>query len=142
MTAIHLRGLAERADCAEQPLGPGVIVPETVSVYLEFDLRNGPVGTAKLRRDEQGIWADVTLEPDARTRSADLMRHVIGKGELRKLWPAFAISIARTVVIKSEDHPAGVITAGEVGNISLCRANRDPDLPGYEVVDDAADPAA
>jgi hypothetical protein len=136
VTAIHLHGLAERADCAEQPVGPGVIVPERVSVYLEFDLQAGPVGTAELRRDEQGIWADVTLEPDARTRSADLLRHVIRRGELRKLWPAFAISIARTVVSESDAHPTGVITAGEVANMSLCRANRDPDLPPYEVVND------
>ena len=130
MTTLHLRGLAKRAGCAEQPLGPDVIVPEKVSVYLEFDLQSGPVGTAKLSRVEQGIWADVTLELDARTRSADLLRHVTGKGELRKLWPAFAISIARTVVTE------GVITAGEVANMSLCRANRDPDLPPYEVVYD------
>lgn len=138
MTTIHLNGLAERADCAEQPLGPGVIVPEMASVYLDFNLQGGPVGTAKLHRDEQGIWADVTLEPDARTRSADLMRHVIGKGRLRELWPAFAISVARTVVSKSDAHPMGVITAGEVVNMSLCRANRDPGLPPYEVVHDGS----
>jgi hypothetical protein len=136
VTTIHLHGLAERADCAEQPLGPDVTVPEKVNVYLEFDLRGGPVGTATLRRDEQGIWADVTLETDARTRSADLLRRVVGKGELRKLWPAFAISVARTVVSKSDTHPMGVITAGEVANMSLCRANRDPGLPPYEVVRD------
>jgi hypothetical protein len=134
MESIHLRGLAERADCAEQPIGPGVTVPENVSVYLEFNLRSGPVGTATLRRDERGIWADITLEPDAGTRSANLMRHVIRKDQLRELWPALAVSIARTVVSKSDAHPMAVITAGEVANVSLCRANRDPDLPPYEVV--------
>jgi hypothetical protein len=130
VTTIHLQGLAERADCAEQPLGPDVTVPEKVDVYLDFNLLSGPVGTAELRRDEQGIWADVTLELDAHTLSTDLMRKVISRGELRKLWPAFAISVARTVVSE------GVITAGEVANMSLCRANRDPDLPPYEVVND------
>ena len=130
MTTIRLRGLAERADCAEQPLGPDVVVPETVSVYLEFNLSSGPVGTATLKRDEQGIWADVTLHPDAGNWSATLMRRVIEKGQLRDLWPAFAISVARTVVSE------GVITAGEVTNMSLSRANRDPDLPPYEIVYD------
>ena len=130
VTEIRLRGLAERADCAEQPLGPGVIVPEAVSVYLEFDLLGGPVGTAALRRDEAGIWADVTLNPDAKSRSADLMRHVVARGELRRLWPAFAISVAKTVVAEN------VIVGGEVANMSLCRANRDPDLPPYEIVND------
>lgn len=133
---IHLRGLAERADCTEQPLGAGVIVPETVNVYLEFDLCGGPVGTAKLRRDEQGIWADALIYPDAEHAHGALMGNALSTGKFRQLWPAFAISIARTVITKSDAHPMGVITAGEVANMSLCRANRDPDLPPYEVVYD------
>lgn len=132
MTTIRLRGLAERAGCAEYPLGPDVIVPETVSVYLEFNKRNGPVGTATLRRDEAGIWADAVLDLDSGTKSADLLRHVNGKGRLRKTWPAFAISVAGAVVTKDG------VTGGTVADLSLCQANSDPDLPPYEVIYDQA----
>jgi hypothetical protein len=133
---IHLRGLAERAGCDEQPLGPGVTVPETVPVLVEFSIKDGPIGTATLTRDEHGIWADAILELDVKGLLGDLIRKTVRQGTFRELWPAFAIDIARTVVTKDDDHPAGVITSGEVMHLSLCRANRDPDLPPYEVVCD------
>ena len=37
------------------------IVPETVPVFIEYDFSK-EIGTAALRRDEAGIWADVTAE--------------------------------------------------------------------------------
>lgn len=135
MSTLHLRGLAHRAGCAGQPLGPGVTVPETVPVLLEFDVRS-PVGTATLRRDEHGIWADAVISLDLKGFHGDLIRKAVSRGEFRRLWPAFAISIARTVITKDDAHPMGVITSGEVRHVSLCSANSDPDLPQYEVVYD------
>ncbi len=136
MTTIHLRGLAERAGCEEQPLGPGVTVPETVPVLLEFNVKEGPIGTATLTRDERGIWAGAVIQLGVEGLLGDLIRKTVRQGTFRSMWPAFAIDIARTVVTKDDDHPAGVITSGEVQHLSLCRANRDPGLPPYEVVYD------
>lgn len=136
MMAIHLRGLAERADCAEQPLGPDVIVPEKVPVLLEFSAIGGPVGTATLNRDDHGIWADAIIRLDAGTQAGLLVRKAVERGDFRKMWPSFAIDVARTVITKDDTHPMGVITGGQVMHLSLCRANRDPDLPPYEIVYD------
>jgi hypothetical protein len=53
----HLRGLA----CGPDRLDPTTIVPETVPVWVEYDCAI-EVGTATLRRDDAGIWADVIVE--------------------------------------------------------------------------------
>ena len=58
MTSVHLHGLAMRDDGR---LDDTTIVPETVPVWVEYDWSK-EVGTATLRRDETGIWADVTAE--------------------------------------------------------------------------------
>ena len=44
---VRLRGMAARADEPEQPIGPGVVLPPSVPVTLEFS-REHVVGTAAL----------------------------------------------------------------------------------------------
>ena len=60
MSTIRLHGLA----CGPDRLDPSTIVPETVPVWVEYD-HDKQVGTAALRRDEAGIWADITAEEGA-----------------------------------------------------------------------------
>jgi hypothetical protein len=121
--------MAARADEPEQPVGPGVTLPESVAVTLEFS-REHVVGTAVLHRDEAGnILADATLYPDS-----DPLLHKGFYGGGRNPWPYFALGIGNTVVSKDGAHPSGVISAGEVRDLALCAANSDPGLPPYEVV--------
>lgn len=118
---IRIRGIAERAGSPEQPLGPDVVIPEHVIVRREFNHSVSPLGMATLRRDENGdIWADAEV--------------TISK-EDREALPYFAVGIVRAVVVsKSREHRMGVITAGEITELTLTRKNVDPDLPPYEVV--------
>jgi len=57
MTTIRLRGLA----CGPSKLDPTTIVPGTVPVWVEYDNAT-EIGTAALRRDDTGIWADAAVE--------------------------------------------------------------------------------
>ena len=57
MTTVRLHGLASGPD----RLDPTTIVPETVPVWVEYDYGT-KIGTATLRRDDEGIWADVVAE--------------------------------------------------------------------------------
>jgi hypothetical protein len=126
---VQLRGMAARADEPQQPIGPGVTLPDSVVVTLEFS-RDHVVGTATLHRDEVGnIFAEATVYPDS-----DPMLHKGLYGPSRNLWPYFALAITHTVVSKDATHPMGVITAGQVATVALTAANSDPDLPPYEVV--------
>lgn len=124
---VRLRGMASRADEPQQPIGPGVTLPDSVVVTLEFS-RDHVVGTATLRRDDAGnILADATVYLDA---DPMLRKGMAG----RRLWPYFALGITRTVVTKDDVHPMGVITGGQVATLALTVANSDPDLPPYLVL--------
>jgi hypothetical protein len=57
VTTISLRGLA----CGPSGLDPTTIVPETVPVWVEYDYA-AEIGTAALRRDDAGIWAEAAVE--------------------------------------------------------------------------------
>ena len=124
---VRLRGMAARADEPEQPIGPGVVLPPSVPVTLEFS-REHVVGTAALHRDEAGnILADATVYLD----SDPMLRKGLSG---RRIWPYFALAITHTVISKDGVHPMGVITGGEAATLALTAANSDPGLPPYEVV--------
>jgi hypothetical protein len=130
VTAIRIRGLAERADSPERPLGPDVTVPESVPVRIDGDRGMTCVGMATLLRDDAGIWAEAKLDRGAVAQVlgmplADEVTAIEG-------FPCFALAVRVT----GEDRPAELkaITAGEVVGISLCRKNVDPDLLPYEIV--------
>jgi len=125
VSTIRIRSLAERADSPEQPLGPEVIVPEQVPLRIESHPRE-TVGTATLRRDEAGIWAEAVIHLDADTEYAEVIR----RDHPAAAWPYLAVGIIRTLSEK------GVITSGEVVAVSLVRKNIDPGLPPWEVVTD------
>ena len=124
--AVRLRGMCERAESPEQPLGPDVIVPGQVPLSIEFDRMAPPIDMAALRRDEHGgIWADVS--------GIDVMPERIAA------YPYFAIGIAHPVISKDTaepdgSNPLGRITAGEITHLAVVRRNADPGLPPYEVV--------
>jgi hypothetical protein len=124
---LRLRGTAARAEGPDQPLGPGVTVPEEVSVTIEFS-RDHTVGTAALWRDEAGdIQADVMVFLDGNP--------LLRKGmQGRRLWPYFALGIGQTVISKDDAHPMGVIRAGAVRELALVTRNSDPGLPPYKIV--------
>jgi hypothetical protein len=126
---VHIRGLAERAASPVHRLGPDVTVPDTLPVLLEFSRAEGPIGTATLTRDDEGIHADATLW------LTGLFGKMAMKRDIGVLWPKFAIGIARTVITRDGDGTE-VISAGEVVALSLCRENIDPDLPPWKVVYD------
>ena len=106
MTRLH--GICERAASPEQPLGPDVVVPESVPVSIIFSYDH-IIGVATLRRDEHGdIWADIAdVQTDPRMLEA---------------CPCFAI---RAIVKPGQ--PA------VINGLAICEANVDPDLPPYEV---------
>jgi hypothetical protein len=128
ITSIRIRGLAERADSPEQPLGPEVIVPEQVPLRVEFDAGKEPVGFVALSRDERGIWASGEIRLDAweqaKTGNRDRYDHPAGQ------WPKLAVGILKPLVEN------GIITSGKVVAVSLVRENADTSLPPWEVVTD------
>ena len=126
---VHIRGLAERAASPVRRLGPDVTVPGTLPVLVEFSHERPPVGTATLSRDGEGVHADATLW------LTGWLAQMAQKTDIRKLWPKFALGIARTVITKDDDG-TDVITSGEVVALSLCRENVDPGLPPWEVIRD------
>ena len=127
ITSIRIRGLAERADSPDQPLGPEVIVPESVPLHV---MTSPPetIGTATLHRDEDGIWAEAIIELAAweRVMAGSRYRGDHPAGE----WPTLAVGIGKVLV---ED---GIITSGRVESVYLARENSDPGLPSWEVVTD------
>lgn len=123
---IRIRGLAERAASPEQPLGPEVIVPESVPLRLESG-SGRQVGTATLRRDEQGIRAEAAFPRDT---GRDRVPQWHGSHHPADLWPKLAVGVARAL---SEN---GVITSGEIACVCLVRENIDPALPPWEIVTD------
>jgi hypothetical protein len=123
--SIRIRGLAERADSPDRPLGPEVIIPESVPLNVETS-PPGQVGIATLRRDEQGIWAEAEIQFDGHGERSAAMRD----RHPAEAWPKLAVGIEKALVEK------GVITVGRVISVSLVRENFDPDLPPWEVVTD------
>ena len=126
VASIRIRGLAERADSPEQPLGPDVIVPESVPLRLEYGAGE-TVGTARLRRDEAGIWAEAEIPPDTGRDRVPAWHHSHHPADL---WPKFAVGIARAL---SE---GGTITSGEIACVCLVRENTDTTLPPWEIITD------
>jgi len=121
----HLHGICERAASPEQPLGPDVVVPESVPLLVQFDYQRC-IGIATLTRAANGdILASADIgDPDPAT--ARLIRD--------RAAPYFAIGVGSTVLEKDDDHPLGRITAGEIRNVAIVDRNIDPDLPKYEVL--------
>ena len=111
--SMHIRGLAMR-DAGR--LEHDTIVPARVPVFIKYG-HSKQVGTAALRRDETGIWADVTAED----------------GPWRETYRYFGMSFRC-------GHAAGRPGAGlgEAIGVSLVDSNGDPDLPPWEVVHDGA----
>ncbi|HUY44688.1 MAG TPA: hypothetical protein VMV92_03020 [Streptosporangiaceae bacterium] len=117
MTRIH--GICERAGSPEQPLGPGVTVPASVPLLVNFDLRR-VIGRAALARDADG---SITASAEVTGEGAALL------GDLRYL----AIGVSHVRVSHDGGCPSGRITSGEIRSVAIVRANIDPDLPPYEV---------
>lgn len=122
---IRIRGLAERAASPEQPLGPEVIVPESVPLRIQSSPPE-TVGTAMLRRDEAGIWAEAVIRLYGDGEHFEVMR----RDHPAAAWPYLAVGVARAITEN------GVIVSGEVSDVFLVRENVDPDLPVWEVVTD------
>ena len=126
--SIRIRGLAEKADSPEQPLGPEVIIPESVPLRVGSGAKNETVGSVALNRDERGIWAEGEIRLDAWERAMGESRfrddHPAGE------WPKLAVGILRPLA------EGGVITSGKIVSVSLVRENADPSLPPWEVVTD------
>jgi len=118
--SVHIRGLAERAASPVHRIGPDVTVPDSVPLRIGYDHRVA-YGTAALRRDEAGIWADAEVFTDMLPGGTATLKDV----------PYLAVAVRVT----GSDRPAElpVITAGEVVGVILCRENIDPDLPPWEV---------
>jgi len=110
--SVRIRGLAMR-DAGR--LETDTIVPDTVPVHVEYDY-SSQIGTAALRRDETGIWADVTAED----------------GPWRESCRYFGMSFRCG---HAAARPGGGL--GEAIGVSLVASNGDPDLPPWEVVCDA-----
>lgn len=107
---VRIRGLAMR-DAGR--LEDDTIVPATVPVWIGYDY-SSQIGTAALRRDETGIWADVTAED----------------GPWRESCRYFGMSFRCG---HAAARPGGL---GEAIGVSLVASNGDPDLPPWEVVYD------
>ena len=124
---MRIRGLADRADSPELPLGPEVIVPGQVPLRVESGAEE-TVGVAALTRDGRGIWAEaeISLEAWERVAAGDRYRH----DHPAEAWPKLAVSIMKPLA------EGGVITSGKVVSVSLVRENADTSLPPWEVVTD------
>ena len=116
----RLRGICERAASPGLPLGPDVVVPESVPLLVQFDYQR-VIGMAVLTRAANGdILASAEIGPGA---DAGLLSAA----------PYFAIGIRHTRLEKDSDQPLGRIWAGEIRNVAIVDRNIDPDLPPYEV---------
>jgi hypothetical protein len=108
---MRIRGICERAD-SPQPLGPDVVVPETVPLTVNFDLAD-PVGWATLTRAPNGdILAGADIFPGSVTERL-IRRHLV---------PYFSVG----AIAKPGEPPV-------ICRLAISESNADPDLPPYEV---------
>lgn len=117
MTIIRLRGIAYRDGLPwRSGPGPATIVPAAVPVWAGYDDGNA-IGTAALRRDEAGIWADAAVED----------------GPWRETCRYFSMSFRCAHL--AEVPGAGL---GEAIGVSLTATTGDEGMPPFEVLSEPA----
>lgn len=117
--------MADRAQSEVMRLGPDVEVPDDVSVQINFG--GGPIGRARLRRDDNGdIWADaVIVDERAQQMIADK------RTGLRY----FAVSVHSPHVDPGISMTTEIdyVPSGTVLRLAVTDANIDPGLPPFVI---------